>query len=113
MFTLCPRGYGLNSFRIAEAIQYGSIPVYISDEFILPYAMDFEKIGVLIRSKDAHKIDEILQAIEPWQVVAKQDRLQDFYEKYYTFPSNMNLIKQHLETECNLRKSQREASATV
>lgn len=36
-YALCPRGYGQTSFRIQEAIQYGAIPVYISDEFIWPY----------------------------------------------------------------------------
>lgn len=37
VFALCPRGYGRSSFRIAEAIHYGAIPVYVSDEFVLPY----------------------------------------------------------------------------
>lgn len=37
VFTLCPRGYGKSSFRIAEAIHYGAIPIYVSDEFIHPY----------------------------------------------------------------------------
>lgn len=41
VFALCPRGYGKSSFRIAEAIQYGAIPVYISDEFVLPYNNEF------------------------------------------------------------------------
>jgi hypothetical protein len=37
-YVLCPRGYGKTSFRIQEAIDYGAIPVYISDDFIIPYA---------------------------------------------------------------------------
>jgi hypothetical protein len=37
VFALCPRGYGKSSFRIMEAIHYGAIPVYISDEFVFPY----------------------------------------------------------------------------
>jgi hypothetical protein len=37
VFALAPRGYGRNSFRCQEAVDYGAIPVYISDEFILPY----------------------------------------------------------------------------
>lgn len=41
VFALCPRGYGKSSFRIAEAIQYGAIPVYVSDEFVLPYNDEF------------------------------------------------------------------------
>lgn len=41
VFALCPRGYGKSSFRIMEAIHYGAIPVYVSDEFIKPYNLDF------------------------------------------------------------------------
>lgn len=47
-FGLCPRGYGLNSFRIAECMQYNTIPVYISDEFVEPFYIDFNEIGVKI-----------------------------------------------------------------
>lgn len=36
-FTICPRGYGKTSFRMYEAIQLGTIPVYISDEAWLPH----------------------------------------------------------------------------
>lgn len=37
IFAICPRGYGKSSFRIMEAIHYGAIPVYVSDEFVIPY----------------------------------------------------------------------------
>lgn len=38
LFTLAPRGYGLSSFRIKEAYEQGSTPVYISDRFLLPHS---------------------------------------------------------------------------
>jgi len=37
-FLLCPRGYGLNSFRLYEAFQLGCVPVVISDENFLPWS---------------------------------------------------------------------------
>lgn len=43
-YALCPRGYSATSFRIAEAIHYGAVPVYVSDTFIIPYnypALDY------------------------------------------------------------------------
>jgi hypothetical protein len=49
VFALCPRGYGKSSFRIAEAIQYGAIPVYVSDEFVMPYNDEFP--GLIAESK--------------------------------------------------------------
>jgi hypothetical protein len=48
VFALCPRGYGKSSFRIMEAIHYGAIPVYISDEFVLPYNKPFCGTGTTI-----------------------------------------------------------------
>lgn len=33
-YVLCPRGYGQTSFRICEAVQYGCIPIYVSDQII-------------------------------------------------------------------------------
>lgn len=49
IFALCPRGYGKTSFRIQEAIQYGAIPVYISDDFVFPYNEGFE-YGIVINT---------------------------------------------------------------
>lgn len=40
VFALAPRGYGKSSFRIMEGIHYGATPVYISDEFVMPYNMN-------------------------------------------------------------------------
>lgn len=50
VFALCPRGYGKSSFRIAEAIQYGAIPVYVSDEFVLPYNDEFPGLTATVDS---------------------------------------------------------------
>lgn len=110
IFTLCYRGYGINSFRIAEAIQYGSIPVYISDEFIDPYGLDFSEFGVKIEAKDAHRIDEILQAIDVEEIVKMQDNLKEIYNYLFTFEGNRKLIIQHLEAEYNQRQKIRKAS---
>ena len=95
-FTLCFRGYGQNSFRIAEAMQYGSIPVYISDTFVDCFDANFEDYGVLIHEIDAHMIDDILKAIPLYEVMMKQDRLREYYEKYYTYTGALTQILKRL-----------------
>jgi len=105
VFTLCFRGYGLNSFRCAEAVQYGSIPVMISDEFIIPSWMNFEDFGVLIKADEAHRIDEILQAIPIQTVIEKQNKLPEAYENFYTYEANLKHIINYLETEYHQRQS--------
>lgn len=61
-FTLCPRGFGPTSFRICEAIQSGSIPVYISDEFVIPGNVPFEKYGVLVTQRELPRLRDIISA---------------------------------------------------
>lgn len=104
IFTLCYRGYGANSFRTIESLQYGSIPVYISDEFIKPFDIDFEKFGLLIHISQVDNVAEILESIEPEKIIELQDNLQEVYEKYYTYQGCFNEIIKALETEYNLRK---------
>ena len=48
-FILCPRGYAATSVRMYEAIQYGAVPVYISDEFITPWDDDIDWDKLVIK----------------------------------------------------------------
>lgn len=98
IFTLCPRGYGANSFRTCEALQYGSIPVYISDEFILPEWTNNDPI-VIIQEEDAHRIDEILDGISNEEVLKMQSQLKEYYEENYTYEGVMKNIIKILEKE--------------
>ena len=96
IFGLCPRGYGINSFRIVECLQYGTIPVYISDEFIFPYNMDFEEYGVVIEKHDVNRIDEILKGITPEQIIKKQDKIQELYNSHFTYKGVGDRIIEYL-----------------
>lgn len=93
-FTLAPRGYGLNSFRICEALQYGSIPVYISDEFIEPFNIPFNKYGVVIQEKDIDIMHEILKSYTKEEIYMLVQKGRDIYKEYYTYEGCMkNIIK--------------------
>jgi hypothetical protein len=96
VFTLCPRGFGQSSFRICEALEQGSIPVYVSDEFIFPGHVDFETYGVVIRENQIEQIDQILSALTPEQIKAKQECGKRIYQEMYTFTGVRNLILNNL-----------------
>lgn len=96
VFTLCPRGYGQTSFRICEALQYGSIPVYISDSLIYPHNLDFN-YGIAATSLDG-LLDKIYNMSES-EIKWMQERGKFVYENYFTFDANKKLI------EDDLRKS--------
>lgn len=91
-FTLCPRGYGATSFRIGEALQQGSIPVYISDKFIIPHNRDFQDYGVLIGSNEIDRIDEILSAIAPEEIIRKRELGKLAYETTFNWDETKRLI---------------------
>lgn len=91
-FALCPRGYGLTSFRIVEAIQQGSIPVYISDKFIIPHNKDFSDYGVLIGSNDIPILDSILSGISEEEIKRKQELLPIVFKNIYSWEETRRLI---------------------
>lgn len=93
VFTLCPRGYGQTSFRICEAMQFGSIPVYISNEFIFPHRMPFDYYGVIC---DASKIEETLYSISKEEIKERQERIKKIYQEFFTFEGNVKLIADDL-----------------
>ena len=59
-FALCPRGYGVTSYRLYEAFEFGVVPVYISreDEYYLPFEdiVDWDKLCVF---HDPDKEDDL------------------------------------------------------
>lgn len=93
VFTLCPRGYGINSFRISESMQYGSVPVYISDKFLIPHLVPFNTYGVLVRPEQIPHLPEILSSID---IREKQAAVKVAYENYYTFESTKRLIEENI-----------------
>lgn len=96
LFSLNPRGYGKTSFRICEALQFGAIPIYVSDEFIIPGHKDFNEYGVLIHSDQINEIDDILKSISADQIVSKQERGKEIYQEMFTFMGAKNLILSNL-----------------
>lgn len=101
VFTLCPRGFGPTSFRIQEAIQYGSIPVYISDEWVIPHNIPFNDYGVLIDAADAGRVHEILNSIPPEEIARKQRNIPEVYKKYFTYEGCRDMIRLNLKS-CKL-----------
>lgn len=92
VFTLCPRGYGQTSFRICEALQYGSIPVYISDEFIFPHRDDFTEYGVLLDAKYISELPAILSGYTQEMIERLQANGRKIYREKFSFEGCKELI---------------------
>jgi hypothetical protein len=93
-YTLCPRGYGLTSFRICEALQYNSLPVYISDRFLIPHNNDL--ISLLIQDFEIDEIDRILNNSE---IKESRPSNVELYQQYFTYTANKELILKDLKQQ--------------
>jgi hypothetical protein len=87
IFTLCPRGYGATSFRICEALQHGSIPIYVYDKPWIPWKdeFDFNKIGILIDESEIEDIPKIIKSKTEKDLVQYIKNAQQIYMDYFSF----------------------------
>ena len=98
VFSVAPAGNGLHSFRLAEAIFFGSIPVIVDDEITLPFCnvLDWRRFSVRIRQGQVPLLPKILRAITPTKVAQMQTRLAEVKQKYFLFPFNTAMAIMHL-----------------
>jgi exostosin family protein len=82
-YVICCRGYGLTSFRIAEALQYGAIPIYHSNEFL------FDEGCIRGDSPNLKILFDLWNPLSP--AACKKT-----YEQYYTYESVANQIYDNL-----------------
>jgi len=85
-FALCPRGFGTTSFRLSEAMEFGCIPVYVSDVFSLPFAnlIDAKDYCVLVKESEIATLHERLLAIPQEEVDRLRARIKEIYECCFT-----------------------------
>ena len=108
-FGLAPRGYGKTSYRLYEIMQLGSVPVYISDDFWLPWSEDFDWDRAIIRCKpeDLDILDLTLRdCLYSGEYDDKLQYIKESYDKYFTIDSTTKKILKKVENEeINVRHS--------
>jgi len=90
IFSLAPRGINASSYRICEALRNESIPVYVSDEFILPE--NFEEYGIIIKKEDISRIPEILMSYSDADLDLFMQKGREYYNKMFTYEGLSNWI---------------------
>ena len=86
IFTLCPRGYGRNSFRMYEAMQLGSIPVYIYDEDWRAFKDDinWDDFSVSIHHSNLNSLDSILSSISEDKIEQMSKNAIKAYDDFFS-----------------------------
>jgi hypothetical protein len=94
LFTLCPRGYGPTSFRLYEAIQAGSIPIYLSDAFWLPYQdeLDWREFALIVHEDDLAEIPHLIQDLSTMRIARMQQRLAEVAATHFNLESTCERI---------------------
>lgn len=98
-FTLCPRGYGITSFRLYEALHCGTVPIYVSDVHWLPASrsIDWSKIAILVRPNEINTIRyKMTQHVQDWDYY-------DSIKELFTMQGIFDYIVGFLEGEQKLR----------
>lgn len=97
-FALCPRGYGRTSYRMYEAIQLGTIPVYIYDDPWLPYQdeLDWSEFAVLCSVNQLPELPLRLRSFTRHQVASMQLRLKAVFPDYFTMEAMCRQIEKRI-----------------
>ncbi len=79
-FALCPAGTGPTSFRLYEAMLSGAVPVYISEEFYLPYKdkYDWKDLCVFVTPQEIDRLPELLESIPDARVEEMRRAIASF-----------------------------------
>lgn len=95
LFTLCPRGTSPTSFRLYEALSAGSVPIYISDTYWLPFEdeINWEDFCVFIKLDEIEKIEETIDKLITSGNINKMIEYgQEVYRNYFTFEKTCDYI---------------------
>jgi hypothetical protein len=94
-FALCPRGYGVTSFRLYEALHCGAVPIYVSDVHWLPYkeAIKWDKIALIVKPSEIPFIREMMAIhVQDWDYY-------DQYKDYFKMAGIMAQIQYYLKMD--------------
>ena len=101
-FSAAPAGNGLHSYRLAESIFLGTIPVIVDDKIILPFCsvLDWPAFSVRISSNQIPSLPKILGGIPSKRVQSMQRRLAEVKQQYFLYPFDtaLSLIRFRVRT---------------
>lgn len=103
LFALCPRGYGITSFRMYEAMELGCIPIYIvgdNDKHWLPFVneIDWNRLGIILKESQIPFIEGIIKNMSQGEIADKLAYVQECYEKYFTLAGAAKTIENIIKT---------------
>ena len=91
-FSLCPSGSGVNSIRLFESLSFGSIPIILSDNIILPSILLNSNCIILLKEEYIDKIDNILNTYSIEKINLMKKNCINFYKNFIKDDNFIKLI---------------------
>lgn len=90
-FALCPRGTGISSVRLFEAMAMGTIPVIIADGYRPPLHtfINWNEISVSVPENKIKHIPNILNNFSSGDIETMRSKMKEVYIKYFS-PQNFH-----------------------
>jgi len=84
VFTFCPRGVGLSSYRFFESFHLNTIPVLIADDVVLPFENDLDYKNFIVKIPenkilDLNYIKSTLSQINQKEFLSKIKEVREFF----------------------------------
>lgn len=78
VFTLCPAGFGRWTFRLTQALSYGSIPVVISDGYVKPFPelIKWDEISLTVPEADLRTVPALLRSFPRSRIKEIQENIK-------------------------------------
>lgn len=95
IFTLSPRGYGYTSYRLYEALNLCSIPIYVyKDKKVLAYEdeLNYNDFCIVIDAKDIKNISNIIKNISKEKIKKMQNKIIELNKSHFNFNGMLNYI---------------------
>lgn len=85
IFAFVPRGDALFSYRLAEVMSFGCIPIVLSDGWVLPFdrILSWERLALRVHADAIPHLPDILSRVASEDIVSRQERVLSAYERRF------------------------------
>jgi Exostosin family len=102
-FIVCPRGTGVSSIRLFEAMELGCVPVIVSDDWVPPSGPRWEDFSIRVPERNLHQLEAIIVERETdWEAMATLAR-----QEWFHWFQEKNFLRQIVHRMLTLRASDR------
>lgn len=85
-FAFIPRGDALFSYRLLEAMSFGSIPIILADNWVLPFSrlIDWSSCALRPRENEIGTCIELIKDLSDAEVLQRKQRVLEVYRQYFS-----------------------------